>query len=74
MIDRTGGGDSFGAFEKAHALFSDHAAGLIFVWSLNQSVFTITLAAPCRMRQTSNKASHGQRENLNGDRYQEATT
>lgn len=73
MIDRIGGGDNFGIFEEAHALFSDHAAGLIFVWKLNQNMSTTTLAARCRMRQTSNKASHGQRENLNEDRYREAT-
>lgn len=35
MIDRTGGGDKVGVFEKAHALFSDQAAWLIFVWSLD---------------------------------------
>lgn len=74
MINRTGGGDNIGVFEKAHALFSDQGAGLIFVWNLNQNVSTTTRAARCRMRQTSNKASHGQRERLDGDLYQEATT
>lgn len=59
VIDRSGGGDNFGVFEKTHALVSGEAARLIFVWNLNRNVSTITLAARCRMRQTGNKASHG---------------
>lgn len=73
MIARAGGGDKVGGFEKAHALLSDHATGLIFVWTLDQNVSTITVPARCRMRQTTNKANHGQIEKLNGDRYQEET-
>lgn len=64
LIDTTGGGDNFGVFEKTHALFSGEAARLIFVWDLNRNVSTIALAARCRMRQTSNKASHDQKDRI----------
>lgn len=45
-----GGKNNVGVVEKAHALFSGHATGLIFVLSLDRTASAISPPESCQMR------------------------
>lgn len=52
VIARAGGEDDVDVVERAHALLSDHAVGLIFVLSLDRTASAISIPESFQMRPT----------------------